>query len=1159
MIKPRIIPLQIRELQRAVADPKVSAWVAANAGSGKTHVLAQRVINLLLQGVAPEKILCITFTKAAAANMAKRVFDTLAEWTTLDDAALDEAIRSRSAIEPDAARRALARRLFARALETPGGLKVQTIHAFCTQLLHQFPFEANVAARFDVLDETEQTQLLERLTLDLLLEAARSPKSAIGRALEVAITAASDQSFREAIRGAIGAREAIARWIIAAGGVEAAIGEMTRQLGLEPSETRDDIENAFFARSLIAPAEWPVIAAALEQGGKNDREQSRRFRALDALPLSDRVDAYLDIFCTANERAARRSIVTQAVKDRDLAERLAAEQARVCALLERLRAVICRDRSAALLTIVHDILRKYKAEKDGRGLLDYDDLIDKTLDLLGNVDAAWVHYKLDFGIDHLLIDEAQDTSSKQWQIVRGLVAEFTAGAGARPATRTVFAVGDEKQSIYSFQSAAPKEFAEMRRHFERAHEGGRRGFVFREFKHSFRSGANILAAVDAVFSGKAMAASVSSDAGGFPPHIALPEAPPGLVEIWEPVEPEKNPQIDGWDAPFDQVSETSPRVKLARRIARTVRRLVDGGEATGTEGRALRYGDVLILVRQRGELFEAIIRALKNESVEVAGADRLMLTEHIAVMDLLVLADALLLPDDDLALATVLRSPLFGFSDDDLFALAYDRGRLSLRAALDARAGEQPLLREAAALLGKLGVLAKHATPFDFYAQVLGAGGGRRRFLARLGPEANDALNEFLNLALEYERRETPSLQGFLAWLRQARAEVKRDMEIARDEVRVMTVHGAKGLEAPLVILADTMTPPAGPRQPRLLTLAGNAVVWAGRKADDPTAVARTRQAALAEAADEYRRLLYVAMTRAADRLVVCGADGERKRPDGCWYDLIRAALDPHLVEETDGGETVLRFRRTPALPAMPAPQRAPAERKEPELPSWLRQSVPLRASRPAPLAPSAAFAEEIERRMPSAARDRQKALRRGQIVHRLMQSLPDVAPSARKWALERYLGNAGRDLSSEERGEIARHVFAILEDDRFAEVFAAGSQPEVPIVGRIPRPKNDPVAVAGQVDRLVVTTGAVLAVDYKTDSVVPESLAQVPPAYIAQLALYRAALMRIYPQKSVRAALIFSTGPVLLEVPAATLDVALERELEQAGRERRHAPVSAA
>ncbi len=654
---------------------------------------------------------------------------------------------------------------------------------------------------------------------------------------------------------------------------------LSRGLGLDPHERRASIEEEFFAGAAIAPDEWTAVAAALTQGGKSDADQVRRFSLLAALPLSDRVETYLDIFCTASDRTPRKSIVSKAIKNTNLVERLAAEQIRVCALLDRLRAVICRDRSAALVTVAYAVLRRYREEKARRGLLDYDDLIDKTLALLTSTDAAWVHYKLDLGIDHLLIDEAQDTSSKQWQIVLRLVAEFTAGAGARDVVRTIFAVGDEKQSIYSFQNAAPKEFAEMRRYFERAYLAAGLGFVPGRLDHSFRSGESILAAVDLVF--RNIAGSVTSDRDGFPPHIALPDAPPGMVEIWQPTEPDERPEIEGWDAPFDTVSETSPRVKLAQRIARTVRRLVEEREPVGVERRAARYGDVLILVRQRGELFESIIRALKNEKVEVAGADRLALTEHIAVMDLIALADALLLPEDDLALATVLRSPLFGFTDDELFAIAWDRGGSSLRTALKRKVGERTAFADADARIDKMAQEARRATPFTFYAEILGAGGARRDFLARLGMEANDALDEFLNLALDYERRETPSLQGFLAWLRQARAEVKRDMEIARDEVRVMTVHGAKGLEAPIVVLADTMTPPAGPRHPRLLTLSAGAMVWAGRKADDVATVSTARQGFLSEAEHEYRRLLYVAMTRAADLLIVCGAEGQESGPLG--------------------------------------------------------------------------------------------------------------------------------------------------------------------------------------------------------------------------------------------------------------------------------------
>ncbi len=1144
MRSPSIIPAAVLRLQSEVSDPAVSAWVAANAGSGKTHVLAQRVINLLLAGVAPEKILCLTFTKAAAANMAKRVFDTLGRWTTIGDAALDAAIGE----GPGAAfgtRRAPARRLFARALDTPGGLKVQTIHAFCTQLLHQFPFEANVAARFTVLDETAQAQLLEQLTLNALLEGASAPDSTLGRALGTAMTVGADQTFRDVVREAINRRDAIIRWRSKAGGVEAAIAGLSRALGVEPQESLESIEAELFTGSLIPSSEWPAIATALADGNKTDCEQARRFTALTTLTGANRVELYLEIFCT-DEGNPRKSIVTKAIKDAGLVGRLGAEQARVCAILDRRNAVICRDRSAALLIVADAVLTRYAAEKERRGLLDYDDLIDKTLALLDNVDAAWVHYKLDLGIDHVLIDEAQDTSDKQWQIVVRLVAEFTAGKGARDLKRTIFAVGDEKQSIFSFQDAAPKQFALMRRHFERAHRDSGLDFVFREFKQSFRSGESVLAAVDEVLRVQGIAASVTADSDGFPPHIALPDAPPSLVEIWEPEKPDERNAIEGWDAPFDTVSETSPRVKLAQRIARTVRGLVDGRIPVGIERRAARYGDVLILVRQRGPLFEAIIRALKNEKLEVAGADRLILTEHIAVMDLMALADALLLPEHDLALATVLRSPLFGFSDDDLFAVAWDRGRSSLRTALLRKSVEHDKFIDAAARLEEFAEAARHQSPFTFYARILGAGRGRRDFLARLGPEVNDALDEFLNLALDYERRETPSLQGFIAWLREARAEVKRDMEIARDEVRVMTVHGAKGLEAPIVILADTMTQPSGPRPPRLLELPGGAVIWAGRKDDDVEPVAAARQAALAEAENEYRRLLYVAMTRAADRLIVCGADGERARPKGCWYDLVCEPLRPLLTEEEDSGEKIWRFRKaaTPPIAAEPAPPSAAAANIEQrEMPMWLRQPAPIETPRYVPLSPSSAFDEEIGRGFVGAtasAAERRKALARGRIVHRLMQSVPDIPPAGRRDAIDRYLKNAAADFLPAEQAEIAQQVLTILNDLIFAEVFAPGSRAEVPIVGRIPCAGAAAITVSGQVDRLAVTRDAVLIADYKTDRATPAGFAEVPKAYLGQLALYRAVLGRIYPEKTIRAALVFTEGPKVVEMPGAAMDTEL-------------------
>jgi ATP-dependent helicase/nuclease subunit A len=1148
MSTPRAIPDAVRRLQTEASDPDVSAFVAANAGSGKTYVLAQRVINLLLKGLAPQKILCITFTKAAAANMAKRVFDTLARWTTLDDAELDQAIRESSNMRSGPDLRALARRLFARALETPGGLKVQTIHAFCTQLLHQFPFEANVAARFIVLDEAEQTELQERLTLDVLLEGAGRPDSSLARALNTAMTAAADQTFRDVVREAIRMRDDVAEWVKKAGSVEDAITNLSKTLGVGAADNVDKIDIEMLAGSSIAPSEWPAIAQGLAQGAKTDRDQAERFASLAALGGSDRLERYLEIFLTTTDLKPRKSIVTKSIADRDLIERLFAEQERLRVLLERRRAVVCRDRSAAILTVTHEVLTRYAAEKARRGLLDYDDLIDKTLELLSSVDAAWVHYKLDFGIDHILVDEAQDTSHKQWQIVRLLTSEFTAGAGARSVTRTIFAVGDEKQSIYSFQDAAPKEFAEMLRFFRKAHDDSGQAFVVTKFEHSFRSGGNVLSAVDEVFRPNEVALSVTSDTDGFPPHIALPDAPPGIVEVWEPDKPDDRREIEGWDAPFDTVSETSPRVKLARRIARAVHKMIDDGTAC--------CRDFLILVRQRGELFEAIIRALKNENVQVAGADRLMLTEHIAVMDLLALGDALLLPEDDLALATVLRSPLFGFEDDDLFAVAWNRGCSSLRAALRRKAPERQLFADAVARLEELAQIARRETPFAFYALLLGARGMRSRILKRLGTEANDALDEFLNLALEYERRQTPSLQGFLTWLRDARAEVKRDMEIARDEVRVMTVHGAKGLEVPIVILADTNTPPAGPRPPRLL-VADGAVIWAGRKDDDPPLIAKARQAALNEAEHEYRRLLYVAMTRAADRLIICAAEGPRGILKRCWYELIQNALDGYLVEQEENGEKIRRYWRPGAAATVKLAVPASTSEKPAlptEFPSWLRESAPAQAPGPTPLSPSSAFEEEIGRIASPAgtASERRKALARGRIVHRLMQSLPDIPPERRPDAANRFLTNAAADFAPAERAEIARQVLAILSDANFAEIFATGSRAEVPIVGRIDRAGAEPAAVSGQVDRLSIANNAVLIADYKSDRVVPARFEDVPEPYVAQLALYRAVLAHLYPEKTVRAALLFTACPRLIEVPGPAMDAALARVLAET-----HSPVN--
>ena len=1142
MSAPRQIPDAARNSQIAAADPERSVFVSANAGSGKTHVLVQRVINLLLRGEDPSKILCVTFTKAAAANMATRVFDTLAEWTTLDDATLDARIELATGKLPDTAQRARARRLFANALETPGGLKVQTIHAFCTRLLHQFPFEADVAARFEVLDEATTAQLLNQLTLSVLLKGATEPQSALGKALDTAITSAADVTFKEVIAETIAKRDLITKWTARAGGVQHAIDEMTRTFNLAPGDTLADVEMRYLSESHIPQTEWPALIEVFSTGSKTDNDQAVSLSAALRSSGRQRIEHYLDVFCT-DGRKPRANIITRNLANAhpQWASRLDNEKTRVCGLLAQEFALRARDRSAAVITVAAAVIERYREEKERRGLLDYEDLIDKTLELLRDAStkstaAAWVLYKLDLGINHVLVDEAQDTSDKQWEIIKILVAEFLPGGARENVRRTLFAVGDEKQSIFSFQGAVPHKFADMRRHFGDLHKRTDVEFAIERLEYSFRSAVGVLAAVDTVFRQPEAFRGLTADPT-WPVHQALPDAVPGDVEIWDLVAPDADDSgKEGWDAPFDTTSEASPSVKLATKIAGRVKGWIAGGT---------RPGEVLILVRQRGPMFEAVIRALKQAQVNVAGADRLVLTEHIAVMDLLVLGDALLLPDDDLALATVLKSPLFGLDDEQLFKLAYRR-KGPLRSALRARAAEDPAFGAASSALDALTPKARTLSPFAFYAHVLGALNGRARILSRLGTEATDPLDEFLNLALTYEQREAASLQGFLNWIRAAQSEVKRDMEMARDEVRVMTVHGAKGLEAKNVILIDhTTTRPGGAHPPRLLTVpidgappGATALVWAAAQAKDAGPMGDARTKALDAARDEYRRLLYVGLTRAAERLLVCGARGVNKAPKGCWHDLVLTALQP-LSEEISNEEGKVWHFRKGVLVGGKQPREVAVQAT---LPAWLTATAPTSPT-PKMLRPSDTMEDDPRHLIGRG--EREAARVRGLLVHRLLQSLPDVVPDRRRKAAEDYVAKAGRELQDADRTRLVEQVMGVIDGAQFRELFASGSRAEVPIVGKL-RHGGEIMSISGQVDRLSVTQAAVLIGDFKTNREPPRRSEDAPVAYVRQLALYRALLRKLYPDRPVRAALIWTEVPDLMELSQVVLDQALEDSLAQ-------------
>lgn len=1141
------VPPQTQQRQALAADPGLSAWVSANAGSGKTHVLVNRVLRLLLDGVAPGRMLCITYTKAAAANMSNRIYRALGTWATLPDGALDETLAKLIGRLPSATERDRARRLFAQALETPGGLKIETIHAFCTRVLQSAPFEANVPPRFEVADDLAQVEMLREARRELLAAVAADPAGPEAQALDLLARQAAQDTFETIVQEALRRRALFTDESGRARDAEAIRRGLAAVLGIAPDLAAAQVA----ARFREEVASLPGLAAlieALKAGSATRQGFAQTLRDLLAGDDGgDPVGLCRRGFITdagtihANIRGKGKSEFEGALIDtlEALAERLRAAA-------DELAAVAIRDRSHALALLVTRMLASYQRQKSRRSLLDYDDLIARTRSLFERVEAAWVLYKLDAGIDHILLDEAQDTSETQWAILRRLAEEFGAGdgtrAGGRP--RTIFVVGDEKQSIYGFQGAAPNAFGQERRELGQRLIAAEQRFETISLNTSFRSVTDIMEATDAIFALPEHARGLVFDGATRPePHATVRQGEPGCVDLWPLCADDIGEPPDAWTTPVDAPERRGGTVKLAQRIATTLGRWHRAGR--DDLGNPFRPDHVMILLRQRGALFEAIVKALKDADVPVTGRDRLTLSEHPAVEDLVVLGRALLLPEDDLTLATALKTPLIGLDDDDLMRLAPGRPG-SLHAALRQAGADEPRYAEAEAKLARWTSDAGLYGPFRFFAGLLGPEGGRNLALARLGAEAGDALDAFLGAALDHERRYGPSLAGFLAHVAGTAAEVKRDLSSSAGEVRVMTVHGAKGLEAKTVILADLGPEPGARRLPKILGVAparGAALpVWTPAAADDCAATAAAKAQVIEQMVEEHHRLLYVAMTRAEDRLIVCAAQPKGEAPAGSWYAMIAAGLagsQTGLAEVSEGGETWLRFMTSPprisAEPASVEATARPAER-----PDWLFRPGTSESEPAPPLKPSNALAAADREERAGDGPFLAEAAAAGRLAHLLLQILPET-PDERRAETARALAEArGRALPAERRAHIVAGALALLARPELSSLFGPGSLAEVPLAGEIVLPDGNRRAVTGQIDRLAVTADDVLIADFKTASRPPADLSGVPARTLAQLAVYRALARAIYPGRRVRALIVYTATLTMLEPTAEALDASL-------------------
>jgi ATP-dependent helicase/nuclease subunit A len=1127
--------------QRTAADPRVSAFVRANAGSGKTKTLIDRVARLLLDGAKPETILCVTYTKAAAAEMQRRLYRRLGDWSVMADAALTAELaelEGRRAEAYDARRLSDARALFAQALETPGGLKIQTIHAFCEKLLRRFPLEARVSPGFRVMDDAASAAVAaaaRAAVADYALRHAGALADAYAR-MSVELDFAS---FQQMFLDFEGRRGKLADFFERCGGFEGAAAWAWEAVQLDPPVTPDEVE-AEVAAAFDAGL-WRDAARVLAEGGKQDQKCAAQLAAVAEAADGSLAEMLAALFTEGGDGApAKWCATTKGLASHEgLRARLLAEQDRLEAARQRLRAARVAASTLDALRLAEAYLAAYRIEKQAAGALDFADLIEKTRALLAkNQAAAWVLYKLDGGVDHILVDEAQDTAPDQWDIVRALTGEFFAGEGRpreRGLERTLFVVGDEKQSIYSFQGADPARLVSETEMYVAEITAAGRSARKAPLQASWRSTVEVLTFVDAVF------------AGGVPPspeavsHPAMRQGERGCVDLWPLVQEPEAQERTAWTAPLDQEGEASANKQLARAIAADVRETVARGDTVHDRSapggvRPARFGDVLILVRKRGPLFEEILRELKQKRIPVAGADRLALSQHIVFDDLVALARFALFPEDDLTLAALLRSPFCDLEDEDLYRLAHGR-KGPLWQTLCARAAEAPAWTAAHAMLDWALETGRGSRPFEFYAQALARRDGsgrsmRARLLRRLGGEAEDALEEFLTQVLAAEGRGVHELESLAADFARLDIVVKRELEGGRDEVRVMTAHGAKGLEAPIVFLPET-TSQQSPRGSPLMETADGGFLWCASGKGDCEASAQARAMKARKEEEEALRLLYVALTRARERLVICGKLPANRKAENLkgWWAAIRegfahAGVAPHVRTVGGAGFDFQRYGADPVALGEAAARAEPAA----ALPAWTAEAP--RAEAFARYASPSDLGESLVAAAPSPLAETAGLgrFRRGDLIHRLLQLLPDV-PAAERAEAAATLLRRERDLTDAQRAEMTAAALAVLQDARFAEVFGEGSRAEVAIAGGAAGLPAG-LRISGRIDRLVVLPDRVLVADFKTNRPSPAAIEDADPAYLRQMAVYAAVLAEVFPGRRIEAALIWTDGPKLMPVP---------------------------
>jgi ATP-dependent helicase/nuclease subunit A len=1084
--------------QFIASDPNHSVWVSASAGTGKTKILTDRVLRLLLDGNHPSKILCITFTKAASAEMSNRINNELASWAVLDQENLIQKLTTLTGKTPESNNITIARRLFSLILDSNDGIKIQTIHSFCQSILKRFPIEANIANNYKIIDEATSETFLQEAKMQIL------EKEDLKEIIEYISWQLYETSFDELIREIIAGKSEISNILASYDfSVESIIEELAKRFNIDQDDSnledyiRDNRNELVLLLDILPPAKENELYNLLETN------------------IHD-YGSLKNIFLTKENTPRKLVSKANSIKFPQAEELVAKWQELILTHQEKLNSLKIIKHTQCFLMLAKSFIDQYQLLKNNKSLLDYGDLISITNNLLTNNNSRdWVLYKLDGGIDHILVDEAQDTSKEQWQIIESLCAEFFASQGLESNNRTLFVVGDEKQSIFSFQGADPKNFNEMHRYFNQFVENI-------NLETCYRSTAPILKLVDEIFKSPELATAVTANKSEII-HRSFREKQAGSVTLWPLVQVETKENNEHWLLPIERKIKHSPSLKLAQLIATNIEDWISNKKILKSKNRPITEGDIMILVRRRNELTDNLVKELKKRNIKVAGIDRMKIADNIAIMDLMALADFLLLQSDDLSLACVLKSPLFNLSEENLMELAIGRD-----STLWHSLKSNPKHLEVYNSLKELIYRAKNNSPFALFSYIIEVIDGRKKLCARLGEEVNDPIDEFINLSLSFEKDNIPSLQNFVKWFRSSTIDIKRDLESSLGQIRIMTIHASKGLQAPIVILADTVSVPNSFDK----LIYTDLVIWPGKIANYNKYCLSLRAKKSKEEYNEYLRLLYVALTRAEDQLIICGYKNSQQISNNCWYRIIESTMKTIAKEFIfEVGNDFTPYLTNQAAYVIESDQLTDVINNDTNnkidnislsLPEFLFRDPP---KEPLPLKQIIASTKISTDNQFNYSSMGHNELKKGNIIHKLLEFSSIIQKDTN--TIHKFINQYGADLDQATKYTIYNQYIKLLETKEFEIIFGPNSKAEASVTGVV----GDKFIISGKIDRLVILEDEVMIIDYKSDSIVAKSEDEVHPNYLQQMASYQMLMKEIYPDKKISCWLIWTNNASLMSL----------------------------